>query len=408
VLFSPSMSAPSIVSATVTPILDRQSPMPPPVKAAGGSARTILIWFLLAFGATILFSFWHPPLVSVAGRHMRVEVDQFLAGGSLLPFLVLLPLAVLATVYSAILIHELGHIVGGILVGFRFSSLRVSRIQIDRPFKVSLYRGKNAGAGGWARMFPTKTDHLAWRALVMIAAGPAANLLTVSVLLLFPAGGPLLAWFFTSSLIIGLINLLPFRSGAYHTDGSRIVMLLMNRARGERWVAMLKLSAELREGVMPEALSPSYLAKAVALRDKSPDTVAAHVLAYSTAFHQHKDDEAAAMLEVCLQFANYTSPLIRASLMSDAAVFQARRRCDLVLAQEWLAATPESREIPWLKTRAEAAILQTQGNIAAALAKLDEAEKMMSENTNEARREMSLRFLRRWQAELKMQRATSA
>ena len=213
---------------------------------------------------------------------MQVDVDQFLAGGSLLPFLVLLPLAVLATVYSAILIHELGHILGGILVGFRFSSLRVSRIQIDRPFKLSLYRGKNAGASGWARMFPTKTDHLAWRAFVMIFAGPAANLLTVSVLLLFPAGGPLVAWFFTSSLIMGLINLLPFRSGAYHSDGSRILMLLMNRARGERWVAMLKLSAELREGVMPEAMSQPYLAKAVALRDKSPDTVAAHALAYST------------------------------------------------------------------------------------------------------------------------------
>jgi len=408
VLFSPSMSAPSTASATVTPILDRHSPMPPPVKAAGGSARAILIWFVLAFGATILFSFWHPPLVSLAASHMRVDVDQFLAAGSLLAFLVLLPLAILATVYSAILIHELGHIFGGILVGFRFSSLRVSRIQIDRPFKVSLYRGKNAGAGGWARMFPTKTDRLAWRALIMIFAGPAANLLTVSVLLLFPAGGPLVAWFFTSSLIIGLINLLPFRSGAYHSDGSRILMLVMNRARGERWVAMLKLSAELREGVMPEAVSPAYLAKAVALRDKSPDTVAAHALAYSTAFHQHKDDEAAAMLEVCLQFANYTSPLVRASLMSDAAVFQARRRRNRVLAQEWLAAVPESREIPWLKTRAEAAILQTQGNIPAALEKLDEAEKMMRASTNEARREISLRFLQRWQAELKMHLVTSA
>jgi len=295
------------------------------------------------------------------------------------------------------------------MVGFRFNSLRVSRLQIDRPFKLSLYRGKSAGAGGWARMFPTKTDHLAWRALVMIFAGPAANLLTASVLLIFPAGGPLLVWFFVASLIMGLINLLPFRSGAYHTDGSRILMLLMSRKRGERWVAMLKLSAELREGVMPEAMLPKYLAKAVALRDKSPDTVTAHVLAYSTAFHQHKDDEAAAMLEICLQYASYTSPLVRASLMSDAAIFQARRRRNLVLAQEWLDATPDSSgEIPWLKTRAEAAILQTQGNIRAALEKLDQAEKMMRANTNQARREMSLRFLERWKRELNKELATSA
>jgi hypothetical protein len=403
------MSAPATAFATVTPILDRQSPMPPPVKAAGSTALLTFIWIVLVFFATILFSFWHPPLVRLTARHMQLDLDGFLANGSLLPFLILLPLAVLAAVYSAILIHELGHILGGILVGFRFSSLRVSRIQIDRPFKLSIYRGKSAGAGGWARMFPTKTDHLAWRALVMIFAGPAANLLTVAVLLLFPFDGPLLAWFFSLSLMLGLINLLPFRSGAYHSDGSRILMLLMSRKRGERWVAMLKLSAELREGVMPEAMSPKYLAKAVALRDKSPDTVAAHVLAYSTAFHQHKDDEAAAMLEICLQYASYTSPLVRASLMSDAAIFQARRRRNLVLAQEWLDATPDSSgEIPWLKTRAEAAILQTQGNIRAALEKLDQAEKMMRASTNQARREMSLRFLERWKRELNKELATSA
>lgn len=40
------------------------------------------------------------------------------------------------------------------------------------------------------------------------------------------------------------------------------------------------------------------------------------------------------------------------------------------------------------------------------LKKLDEAEQMMRASTNEARREMSLRFLQRWQAELKMQLAS--
>ena len=375
--------------------------MPPPVKTARSTAFLTFIWFVLVFFAVIVFSFWHPPLVRLTARHMLFDVDGFLSSGSLLPRLILLPVGLLATVYAATLIHELGHIFAGILVAFRFNSLRVSRIQIDRPFKVSIYRGKNAGASGWARMFPTRTDRLAWRALVMISGGPAANLLTVAVLLLFPAGGPVLAWFFTMSLVLGLINLLPFRSGAYHSDGSRILMLLGNRARGERWVAMMKLSAELRAGIMPEAVSPAYLAKAVALRDKSPDTVAAHILAYSKAFHQQKDDEGAAMLEVCLQYANYTSPLVRASVMSDAAVFQARRRRNLMLAREWLNATPESREIPWLKTRAEAAILEAEGNIPGALEKLDQAEKMMRASTNQVLRKMSLRFLERWQTELK-------
>jgi hypothetical protein len=316
----------------------------------------------------------------------------------------MVPVAVFLVIFVVTAIHELGHVSAGILAGFSFNSLRVGRIQFDRPFRFSLYRGKGAGSGGWASMFPTKLDNLVWRAVVLIFGGPFVNLLTVGVLVLLPhRSSPLLNFFALSSLVLGVINLLPFRSGAFHSDGDRILMLLSNRARGERWVAMLKLSAELRDGVMPEALSPDYLAKATALCDKSPDTVTAHSLAYSAAFHKHKDEEAARMLEICLQYTNYTSPLIRHALMCDAAVFQARRRHNVGLAQQWLADVPESKEIPWLRVRVEAAILEAQADLPSSLRKLDEAEKCILATPNQARREMSLRFIQRWQGELREQ-----
>jgi len=373
-----------------------------PVRAWAGALVALAMWFGLVFVAMIVFVFWHPPLVTLIKRRAFVDLDQLFTHGSLVRLL-LLPWAALAITFVGITIHEVGHVLGGMLVGFRFNSLRVSRIQIDRPFRLSLYRGKNAGSGGWASMFPVKLDHLVLRATAMILAGPAVNFLTVGVMLLLPPVGPLSAYFLLVSLFLGIMNLLPFRSGAYHSDGSRILMLLSNRARGERWVAMLKLSAELRESVMPESLAPAYLAKAIALRDKSMDTVVAHSLAYSAAFHLHKDAEAAEMLEVCLQYANYASPLVRISLMSDAAVFQACRRRNIDLARQWLAVIPESREIPWLRHRAEAAILEAQGDIPASLKKLDEAEQLIRATPNEARREISLRFLQRWQSELRAQ-----
>ncbi len=398
-----SSTAKASPATTSTPILDRQAPLPPPANAVSGSIVALAMWFGLVFVFTVIILFWHSPLLESVTHRIFVDLDQVFPSANPLRFFIVFVVA-FVVIFVVTAIHELGHVFAGMLAGFRFNSLRVGRIQFDRPFRFSLYRGKGAGSGGWASMFPTKLDNLVWRAVAMIFAGPAVNLLTVVFVLLLPlSSSPLLNFFTIYSLILGVINLLPFRSGAFHSDGSRLVMLLSNRARGERWVAMLKLSAELRDGVMSESLSPDYLAKAIALRDNSPDTVTAHSLAYSAAYHQHKDEKAAEMLEVCLQYTNFTSRLIRTALVSDAAVFQARRRHNIELAKQWLADVPESKEIPWMRTRAEAAVLEAQGDLPAALKKLDETEKLILVTPNQVRREISLRFIQRWQGELREQ-----
>ena len=71
-------------------------------------------------------------------------------------------------------------------------------------------------------------------------------------------------------------------------------------------------------------MSADDLAKAVGVQDESIDTVTAHAIAYSAAFHQRKDDEAGQMLETSLMYSRHAVPAMRQALMSDAAVFQAR------------------------------------------------------------------------------------
>lgn len=297
--------------------------------------------------------------------------------------------------------HELGHVTVGVWVGFRFNSLRIGPLRFDRPFRISLYRGKGTGASGWASMFPVRQDGLVLRAVAMLLAGPTANFLSAAALVLlpFPKGVFPLA-LICVSILLGSVNLIPFRSKALLSDGARVLMLLWNRERGERLLAMLRLGAELGEGVMPESWSPAYLAKATALVDNSPDTVTAHVFAYSAAFHQHKDTEAAQMLEICLRYSGFTAPVMREALMSDAATFQARKRKRLDLAEQWLSAMPEATEISWFRTEAEAGVAEAKGDIAGALNKLDEAERQILAAPNRVQREMSLRLLQRWKSEL--------
>lgn len=280
--------------------------------------------------------------------------------------------------------------------------MAVGPIKLDRGFRVSLHRGPLAGSGGWVGMVPGVRDHLRRRALVLVAAGPVSSLLSGGAVLLLPfSKGIASTMFILGSLLGGVIELLPIRSRAVAFDGWRIWGLLRNREWSRRWLALMRLSADIHDGVMPEALPAQALADAVAMQDDSIDTVTAHGLAYFAAFHLHKDAEAGHLLETCLRYSGHAPPALRAALMSDAAVFQARRRKRPDLAEQWLADMPAAA--PWLWTRVEAAILEERGDIDAASSKLDHYEDALRSLPlpSEAQRDMLLRLVQRWKGELR-------
>jgi len=303
--------------------------------------------------------------------------------------------------FIAILVHEAGHVLVGLCAGFRFNSMRVGRIQFDRGFRVSLYRGRGTGAAGWASMVPVKRDKLVLRATAMVLAGSAASLATAYAMVLLPfTKGFFSGGFIFWSILAGATNLLPFRHRSVLSDGKRLLMLLQNRALGERWLALAILNAELREGFPPDSWSAEFLEKALAVRDESLDTVAAHSIAYAAAWWQHDYATAAQMLETCLAHSSPVPSAVRHILMSDAGVFQARRRRRVDLAEEWLAAIPEKTEFPGLRPRVEAAILEARGDVNGALRKLEEVETLFRGIPDRGLREANVRFLGRWKAEL--------
>jgi len=354
--------------------------------------------------------------VALTGEPPRIEAltlwalrrfAPILGGGGVRPLIGFVLL--FAVNLTAVAAHEIGHMLAGLAVGFRFNLLRIGRIEIHRGFRLTYYRGTGAGSGGWvggwAQVLPLKTANLHWRALVLVAGGPAASLLAglAALAIPFPRGlysGFFCAVFAVYSLILGVVNLIPFRSQAVLSDGMRLLMLLRNGERGVRWLALMKLIADVAEGVPAEALPADFVAQATAVQDDSPDTVAAYAFAYSVAYWQHRDEEAAHALETCLRYSSFAAPLAREALMSDAGVFQARRRRRIDLAVQWRADLPAKSEVPWLGLRIEAAIREAQGDSAGALAKLGEWEKLLLEDRNEVRRKVSLRGLQRWQAEL--------
>jgi hypothetical protein len=116
---------------------------------------------------------------------------------------------------------------------------------------------------------------------------------------------------------------------------------------------------------------------------------------------QHKDNEAAQRLETCLAYSGHATPVLREALMSDAAVFQARRRKRADLADQWLAGIPIKTQHQWFRLRAEAAILEAKGLVDGALEKLAEVEAAILKLPKNALRDTSLQLLQRWKSSLR-------
>ena len=206
--------------------------------------------------------------------------------------------------------------------------------------------------------------------------------------------------FVVQSIGNGLSDLLPYRSALGVSDGSFLWALFRHPARAERWLALMRLNMDVRDGVLPESLPADFIEKAVGIQDDSVDTVVGHAFGFLAAFHEHRNADAARMLETCLTFSSRAAAVLREALMSDAAVFQARRCGRIDLAEQWLADLTSATRIPWFRSRAEAAILEARGDRRGAAAKLEQCEQALAGSPDTPQRAYSLRLLQRWKSEL--------
>ncbi len=147
-------------------------------------------------------------------------------------------------------------------------------------------------------------------------------------------------------------------------------------------------------------MCPQLVRQATALVNNSPDTVPAHELAYTVAYFSGNDDEAARCLEICMAHFALAGPALREAFPFQAAIFQARKRKNVVLSNDWLSQAPLKTMIPGLRLQAEAAILETEGRMDEALTKLDQSIAASNTIKEDAWRQQTVLSLNRWRAEL--------
>lgn len=331
-------------------------------------------------------SFWVTILaIAAPGFFLRWATTPRLA---LLPWwldLFNIPVVLVGGLFLTILLHELGHLGFARLAGFKIVYLILGPLKLART--VQGWRLLSSGLTGFVlqgRVLAVpppalwhEPEKLRRRLVWFFAGGPAVTLLQAVVLggMLFltpdrtfnqVGRSSLIALFLLTTMILAWI-FYPMKVNGIPNDATQILQLWRGGPATRRLIALLVLQGQLVAGVRPRDLDDAALAQALMLSDGSADEVAARLLAVARAEDEGRSDEMGELLGELLKKMHQLPPPQRsASIMWQAAFFEAIHGQDADTAQQWLSLASKAAHSPvveaWLlRTLAELGIaLQTE------------------------------------------------
>ncbi len=290
--------------------------------------------------------------------------------------------SILLLYYFVIAVHEIGHVVAGKLVGFRFRYLTIGPLKIERRNnRLALGRvSTRSMPGGLAAATPVDDHDLRRRMITMISGGPLANLLSAFlaalVYLSLPGGQQtVIAVVFLSIYILSLVvfglNLLatlaPLLPSGIPSDGRFILELLRKSPYADRMCASIAIVNASRSGVRPRDWNDGLVKQTTQPSDNTLAHLAGLLLAYYHALDRNEVDEAGRWIEQVIGGLPCVPPAFHANFLLDAVYFEALYRGDAVSARLHLSETKEGFQIERAtRARVEAAVLLAEGQLEAA------------------------------------------
>lgn len=349
------LGIPEAATTSATPILD-SAVLPSAGRKIHGALITI---FVCSVGAL------------VSSQIVNADSDLRLGAGYVL-------LSWTLAFAFVILIHELGHLIAGWAVGFRFSSFSVGPFLLHSEYSTLKFRlVRGLPFLGMAGMHVQGVSRMRRRLLIMTIAGPGANFISVPVTVLlvnyvFPNIGR--SWmsipaaqFAFLSLLTGMMSLIPMGG---ISDGARISMLLTSYYPARRWMSVAALGSEQQRGIRPKSWRRSWLHAATYIPDRSYDDFAANWFAYMVAEDGQDATLAAIHLEKCLEGAGLTGSYVLDHAALEAAFFTAWFRKDVPTSGKWVAQVKRPKQLPQLlHLRLQTALSCARGDFDAGIAR---------------------------------------
>lgn len=214
-------------------------------KTTLGNVFIMFFSFIIGCGLGVLFA--KNILIQAVGKPLP---EQFFC-------LLCLIIATYISVFAQVIIHEAGHLIFGLLTGYRFSSFRIlSFIFIEEDEHMKLKRYSLAGTAGQCLMIPPEDTSNNASVILYNLGGVIANAITGLIFLLL--------YFITdktsilSSVILALsvfgflyaiVNGIPLNLKNISNDGSNVLSLINNKEAVRCFRLQMKISAETTKGI---------------------------------------------------------------------------------------------------------------------------------------------------------------
>ena len=277
---------------------------------------------------------WIPMLLSLllggcAGvllLNYLIPLGEGLSLGQKLLLFVLTLLSLYAAMLLQIIIHEAGHLVFGLLTGYRFLSFRVfSLVLVKEEEKLRFRRYSLAGTAGQCLMIPPPLRDGTMPVLLYNFGGAILNLVTAALFfalsLLLPPSS-FLRLFLRLLALVGvyyaLTNGIPLHLGPVDNDGCNALSLLRSREAVRAFWIQLKVNEQIAKGVRTKDMPEDWFAlPSDEELQRSSLSVAIGVLAANRLMDQHRFAEADALMERLLAMGSKLPGLYRAQLTCD-------------------------------------------------------------------------------------------
>jgi hypothetical protein len=307
----------------------------------------------------------------------------------------------LLVILVVLLVHEVGHLLGGRLVGFRAFLLIVGPMRLERSGAGwQMYLNKQLSAyGGLAGSVATDARDLRRRTAVMVAGGPVASIVfALSAWLVLSELGlrsldansslPHILGFFTLHLLagasaaIGIATLIPMYTSGFLSDGARLLRLWRGGPVAARDSALQAIMGSSLSGVRPRDWDPSLLSAACTLHDDSMFEFMAWQISQMHAADRGDVAQSLSQLRHLLQHIDRVPKMTHPGIHFDAARqfalagYDDEARTQIALAKGTVVGAP------YLKGMAEVALLVAEGRDVEAAALLPTVRPMLTRSVD--------------------------
>jgi hypothetical protein len=284
-------------------------------------------------------------------------------------------LSIVAAGFLALLAHETGHLAGGLSAGFRFQMLTVGLMTIVREGGRIRFRWNLDWKlmGGIASALPAPGCDVRRGAMRLVLGGPLASVALAAVLL--PAvpflprpwkAAPAMAG--ATSLLVGIVTMIPGKTGGFLTDGARFLQLRRGGREAERWLALSTAIAASQSELRPREW-PLGAVDGEEWMDGSIDAIALASMLYWRDLDRGDAAGARRWMDAMLAGAEETPEPMRSAIYLEAAIPDGRVYLERVKPSPLLPA--------WGLARSEAFVLAAEGRGAEAAARRDEALRLL-------------------------------